>query len=180
MVIFYRVETYAAISAIFSLAILALISKLLHRDAFNLGAMCAAIGFILTVCVACFLMADYTIDNINYVNLTTIGKRTDGMIVGFEHVVDRGRGGRSRDCPTVQYIPSDGISRTISVHESHCSDAMDRRNLPLQVTVTYLETRPDVAKVLQWQPAPSPQERSIGFVCAACALFFLWLYSALL
>jgi Protein of unknown function (DUF3592) len=180
MAILYRVETYVEISAIFSLAALALISKILHREAFNLAAMFAAIGFLLSIFIACFLIADYTIGNENYINLTTIGKSAEGTIVSFEHMVDQGRGGRSRDCPIVQYIPNDGISRTISVHESHCSNSVDKRNLPLHVTVTYLETRPDVAMVLQWQSAPSPQERSIGFFCAACAIFFLWLYSAFL
>ena len=165
---------------IFSLAALVLISKLLHREAFNLAAMFAAIGFLLSICIACFLIAHYTIGNKNYTNLTMIGKSTEGTIVSFEHMVDRSRGGRSRDCPIVQYIPSDGISRTISVHESVCSDLVNKRNLPLHVTLTYLEKRPDVAMVLQWQSAPSPQERSIGFFCAACAIFFLWLYSVLL
>jgi len=180
MEIFYRIETYIAISVIFSLVTLTLISKLLYREAFNLAAMFAAIGFLLTICIACLLIADYTIGNKNYINLAMIGKSTEGTIVSFEHMVDRSRGGRSRDCPIVQYIPSDGISRTISVHESVCSNSVNTRNLPLHVTVTYLETRPDVAKVLQWQPAPNPRERSIGFFCAAWAVFFLWLYSALL
>jgi hypothetical protein len=180
MAIFYRTETYVVVSVIFSLAALALISKLIHRKAFSLAAMFAAIGFLLTICIASFLMADYTIGNEEYINLTMIGKSTEGTTVSFEHMVDRSRGGRSRDCPIVRYMPSDGISRTISVHESVCSDSVDKRNLPLHVTVTYLETRPDVAKVLQWQSAPSPRERSIGVFCAAFAIFFLWLYSVLL
>ena len=180
MAIFNRVETYVVISVIFSLVALVSISKLTHREAFNLAAMLAAIGFLLSICIACFLMAHYTIGNKNYTNLTMIGKSTEGTIVSFEHMVDQGRGGRSRDCPIVQYIPSDGISRTISVHERVCSNLVNKRNLPLHVTVTYLETRPDVAMVLQWQSAPSPQERSIGVFCAACAIFFLWLYSAFL
>lgn len=179
MKIFYRVETYVVLSGLFSLLVLALMPKLLRRKIFNPATLVSALGFILMICVAGFLIADYTIENRNYVDLTTIGKHAEGTIVDFEHMVDHSRGGRSRDCPIVQFAADDGISRNIAVHDSHCSDWVNKRNLPAHVTVTYLKMKPDVAKVLEWQPAPLVEVRSIGFACLACAAFFLWLCSAL-
>ncbi len=180
MTIFFRAETYTAISVIFSLVTLGLIYKLLRRVAFNLGAAFAAAGFVLSMCLSGFLVATYTINNKNYIDLRTIGKRTEGTIVGMDHFDSHARGGHSNDCPIVQYVPSDGIPRVIYVRESHCSDSVDSSKLPRHVPVTYLETRPDVAKVLEWQPAVSSRVSLIGFFCAAWAVFFLWLFSALL
>jgi len=121
-----------------------------HKSIFNGAAIAAASGFILSACLAIFLIVDYRIDAGNRLELMRTGKRAEGTIVGFEHVVERGRGGRSRDCPIVQYVPSDGVGRNIAVLESHCSDRANGRDLPLHVTVTYLETGTAIAKVLDW------------------------------
>jgi hypothetical protein len=166
------------LAGMLSLAILVVISRLARRDGLNISATFAALGFVVMMCVAGFLTFDYTIENTHRIDLMAIGEHAEGTITNFEHVVDHGRGGRSRDCPVVQFVAGDGISRNITVQESHCSDSVDKRNLPLHVAVAYLRTKPDVAKVLDWQPAPLVEERSIGLACMAGAAFFLWLYSA--
>ncbi|MCK9686410.1 hypothetical protein [Scleromatobacter humisilvae] len=58
------------------------------------------------------------------------------------------RGGRSRDCPIVQYASSDDIHRTLSEHETHCSDSVANSALPVHVPVKDLETRPDIAEAM--------------------------------
>jgi hypothetical protein len=180
MAIFDQLQTYVVLSGLLSLAIVVLIPASRHKSIFNIAAIVAASGFILMACLASLFIANYRIDARNHMELMRIGKRTEGTIVGFEHVVERGRGGRSRDCPIVQYMPSDGVGRNISVYESHCSDWVNRHDLPPRVTVTYLETNPGIAKVLDWQPAPSPEEKTIGFCCAAAGAFFLWLFWVIL
>ena len=177
MAIFDRVETYVMLAGMLSLAILVVISRLARRDRFNISAIFAALGFVVMMCVASFLTFDYTTENANHIDLMAVGEHAEGTITNFEHVVDHGRGGRSRDCPVVQFIAGDGISRNITVQESHCSDSVDKRDLPLHVAVAYLRTKPDVARVLEWQPAPPVEERLIGLACMAGAAFFLWLYS---
>jgi hypothetical protein len=177
MAIFDRVETYVMLAGTLSLVVLAVISTLVRRDRFNISAIFAAFGFVVMMCVASFLTSDYAIENSNRRDLVAIGERAEGTIINFEHVVDHGRGGRSRDCPVVQFIASDGISRNITVQESHCSDSVDKRELPRHVAVAHLRAKPDVARVLEWQPAPPVEERSIGLACMAGAAFFLWLYS---
>jgi hypothetical protein len=174
MAIFDQLQTYVVLSGLLSLATVVLIPAL--RRKISIAAIVAASGFILTTCLASFLIANYEIDARNRMELMRIGKHAEGTIVDFEHFVGRGRGGRSTDCPIVQYMPSDGVSRNISVHESHCSDRVNRHDLPLHVTVTYLETKPGIAKVLDWQPARNPEEKTIGFCCAAASAFFLWLF----
>lgn len=180
MAIFDQLQTYVLLSGLLSLATVVLIPVSRHKSIFNIAAMAAAFSFILMASLASLFIANYRIDARNHMELMRTGKRTEGTIVGFEHVVERGRGGRSRDCPIVQYMPSDGVSRNISVYESHCSDWVNRHDLPLRVTVTYLETKPGIAKVLDWQPAPDPKEKTIGFYCAAAGAFFLWLFWVIL
>jgi uncharacterized protein DUF3592 len=176
MAIFDQLQTYVVLSGLLALAIVVLIPVSRHESIFNGAAIAAASGFILMACSASFLIADYRIDAGNRMELMRTGKRAEGTIVGFEHVVERGRGGRFRDCPIVQYVPSDGVGRNIAVLESHCSDRANGRDLPLHVTVTYLETRTAIAKVLDWQPARDPEETTIGLCCAAVGTFFLWLF----
>ena len=180
MAIFDQLQTYVVVSGLLSLTTVVLIPASRHKSIFNISAIAAASGFILMTCLASLFIANYRIDARNNTELIRTGKRTEGTIVGFEHVVERGRGGRSRDCPVVRYMPSDGVSRNISVHESHCSDWVNGHDLPPRVTVTYLETKPGIAKVLDWQPAPDPKEKTIGFYCAAAGAFFLWLFWVIL
>lgn len=176
MAIFDQLQTYVVLSGLLSFVTVVLIPVWRHKNIFNGAAMAAASGFILMACLASFLIADYRIDAGNRRELMRTGKRTEGTIVGFEHVVERGRGGRSRDCPIVQYVPRDGVVRNIAVLESHCSDRANGSDLPLHVTVTYLETGTAIAKVLDWQPARDPEETTIGLCCAAAGAFFLWLF----